>query len=136
MLCPVIALRRGAGAGPVIRSHVPDAPASRRSYLTGLIAITVVVALVASLGAIENMAALIVLAVGLGIMWTVWRFRGGLSAVASTERDRFEALVDLCYGDRDMATRLVAAEGRRAPVRTRGELVDHAIERLREDRRR
>ena len=55
---------------------------------------------------------------------------------ASETSDRIHRLIALCYDDRDMAERLIAGEARRSPGLGRRALVDRAIERLQEDRRR
>jgi hypothetical protein len=51
-------------------------------------------------------------------------------------RDALDELVALCYGDHAVATRLVDAAARRAPVSSRRQHVLTAIEQLRYDRRR
>jgi hypothetical protein len=47
-----------------------------------------------------------------------------------------EQLVRACYGDREMAERLLARERERHPQRDERKLVQTALERLLEDRRR
>jgi hypothetical protein len=74
------------------------------------------------------MAALLILIV-VGLVFIIWlvRKRG------SKPIDR---LVASCYGDREMADRLVARERERRPTLAERDLVERAIERLADDRRR
>jgi hypothetical protein len=74
-------------------------------------------------------------AFGVGVL-VLLRRRGSAEGVSGGDRDGFAELVALCYGERDLAERLVAAQAARAPVSSPRQHVWAAIDRLRADRRR
>ncbi len=73
----------------------------------------------------------IVLAIVMAVGFIVWSLPG-----RAAPRDALDELVALCYGDQAVATRLVDAAARRAPISSRRQHVLTAIEQLRYDRRR
>ena len=74
------------------------------------------------------LAALVAIIVG--VLWYGSARRGASPAV------RFERLVALCRGDREMAERLVAGEARRSPGSSARAHIERASARLEADRRR
>jgi len=72
---------------------------------------------------------LIIVVVGLLFIAGIWLVRKRGSAP-------IDRLVASCYGDREMADRLVARERERHPRLAERALIERAIERLADDRRR
>lgn len=139
--CPECGSDESTGWSPAARyAHVmPEdgaaAPRSRRPKLaTGVIAIAMVVALLAGVAGVRDpfwLGAAAVLLIAILLLT-----RRSRTTPAAARSEGLQRLIALCHGDRDMAERLVAGEERRWPGLSRSALVDRAIERLRDDRRR
>ncbi|MCA9674547.1 MAG: zinc ribbon domain-containing protein [Kofleriaceae bacterium] len=137
--CPGCGSDEATGWSPAASyAHtLPEAAArpgrrTRRAVATALVTLVAFVAFVVPHGGLGNGVWIGAVAIMLVVAWWGWRQPGGEPLLPA--RDRFERLVAQCHGDRALAERLVAGEARRFPDRPRRELVDRAIERLRDDR--
>lgn len=111
-------------------------PHRERATLTmGVVVVATVAALLAGILGLRDWYWLGAAAFVLIVILLIGRRPRGRHAIAA-EPDGFQRLVALCYNDRAMVDRLVAGERRRAPELNQQALVERAIERLRDDRRR
>lgn len=139
--CPRCGSDESTGWSPAARyAHLmpEDGPAPRRgrraTLATGVIAVVVVVALLAGLAGPRDPYWLAAAAALLVVVLLLGRPTRTMAAAAAPEG--LQRLIALCYGDREMAERLIAGEQRRSPGLGRRALIARAIERLRDDRRR
>lgn len=106
----------------------------RATLAIGVVAVISVIAVLAGVAGVQDWYCLGTAVAVLVAILVIDRRPVGPAVAA--EPDGFQRLVALCHGDRGMAERLVAGEERRIPRLSRSALVERAIERLRDDRRR
>jgi len=129
-----------AGYAHTLPEQTPRPDRRWRRPVVGLVAITTVIALLAA----RDVAPLLLVVIALGLLGLLAL---GIRSTDSTHSNSgsgpradlgggFERLVRLCYNDRAMAERLVAAEERRTAGLGRTSATRRAIEGLIADRRR